>query len=109
MIINSLIETVGVGGLTSIAMASYGSGVSVDHVDGLDENIYDTSLTVTTSTSSSLISEMMDLEKNGYNTVQAMTYLESCSIEEKNNLIDQIDQMLNEESESDVKTLSRRI
>ncbi len=112
MIINPIIDTIGVGGLTSSAFASYGSLVSLDDcLSGLyaDEDIYNTSLTVTTSTSSSLLSEMMDLEKNGYNTVQAMTYIESCSIEERNDLINQIDQLLNEESKSDVKTLSRRI
>ena len=108
MIINPIIDTIGVGGLTSSGFAIYGSGVSLDN---WLSDIYadETSVIVTTSSSSSLLSEMMDLEKNGYNTVQAMTYIESCSIEERDDLINQIDQLLNEESKSDVKTLSRRI
>ena len=90
MIINPIIETLGVGGLTTCAFASYGSILTIDDcLSGFytDESLYDTSLTVTTSTSTSLLSEMMDLEKNGYNTVQAMTYLESCSNEERNELL----------------------
>ena len=118
--INTLMETVTRG--TTISLASSTSaciGETTENLCGPDEisgimkdsigTSYMGSSTSSTSIPTTAVTAIVGQSASDFNTVQAVTYIETCSNEEVNDMINEIDELLDENTNNDVKTLGRRI
>ena len=113
--IRTLLES---AGLTCIATVGTSLGAYTDLFTN-DEDKYARASTMigaagftsATAVPSALITAIKSQDKIGYSGAKAITYIESCSNEEVNDMLNQIDELLddNTNTHEDVKTLSRRI
>lgn len=122
--INSLIDTLYSGSISTLGTSITGTIIDASdpdvggwwwhNGDFIEPASFCTEVSGTTvfvSIPISSLNEIMNLERNGYNTAQAINYVESCSNEEVNDMLNQIDDLLddNTNTHEDVKTLSRSI
>ncbi len=116
--VNTLIDTVSYGTTTSLASSTSATvGESSENLysaEILSDSVgtsYMGSVTSSTTIPTTAVTAVIGQGVNGYNTVQAVTYIESCSNEEVNDMLNQIDELLDENTNTskDVKTLSKRI
>ncbi len=118
IMVNTLIDTVSYGTTTSLASSTSATvGESSENLysaEILSDSVgtsYMGSVTSSTTIPTTAVTAVIGRGVNGYNTVQAVTYIESCSNEEVNDMLNQIDELLDENTNTskDVKTLSKRI
>lgn len=118
--INTLMETVSHGTTISLASSTSASiGETTENICGPDElsntignsigTSYMGSSTSSTTIPTTAVTAIVGQSVSDFNTVQAVTYIETCSNEEVNDMINEIDELLDENTNNDVKTLGRRI
>jgi hypothetical protein len=111
--IESLLDTLGLSTAssvgTSLSAIIDGAMFSDDIAEAGATLVASTSLVPTTSTSLSILDEKTNIEK-AYENVEAITYIESCSNDEVNDMLNQIDELLdNKQTPEDIKALTKRI
>ena len=120
--LETLIETVNYGSLASCGLSTSATVGETFEDPRVSNCFYDifrdsigTSYTCSTSSSTTIpttaVTAIVGQGINDYDTVQAVTYIESCSNEEVNDMLNQIDELLddNTNNKEDIKILSRRI
>ena len=113
--IGAIFESLGLSSMattgTSILATADAAICSDDCFESSSSLMVGSSMLSSTVTPITILDGKASTEKNTYDTVEAFTYIESCSNEEVSDMLNQIDELLDENKKEpeDIKVLGRRL